>query len=111
VNGLSNLHLTTTLTNTGDETLKILNDPRTVLKKMPTNTFSIVHEGSGARPLFSGAKVGHFSLSLRILAHYLRRSSMCSRLRPRSARRTRSPSSLRARRSSSPTIVRLTLSL
>ncbi|KAG9081839.1 hypothetical protein FRC07_014400, partial [Ceratobasidium sp. 392] len=44
-----------TLKNTGDETLKLLNDPRTVLSKAKTNTFAISSE-SGS-PAFTGIKV------------------------------------------------------
>lgn len=56
VNGVDSLKLTTTLVNTGDETLKLLNDPRGALHTLPTNTFSIVNEDTGASPAFSGAK-------------------------------------------------------
>ena len=56
VNGVDNLKLTTSLTNTGDETLKLLNDPRGPLNKLPTETFMIIHD-SGAVPDFIGAKV------------------------------------------------------
>lgn len=56
VDGVHNLELTTTLVNTGDETLKLLNDPRGALHKLPTNTFSIAREDTGATPAFSGAK-------------------------------------------------------
>jgi peptidyl-Lys metalloendopeptidase len=57
VRGVDSLRLVTELVNTGDETLKLLNDPRTILRKLPTNTFSIVHEDSHASPKFAGAKV------------------------------------------------------
>ena len=56
VDGLENLKVTTTVINTGDETLKLLNDPRGVLNSFPENTFSIT-DGAGSRPLFKGAKV------------------------------------------------------
>ena len=56
VNGLENLKVTTTVTNTGDETLKLLNDPRGVLNSFPENTFSIA-DAAGSRPAFNGAKV------------------------------------------------------
>lgn len=56
VSSVENLKLTTTLTNTGDETLKILNDPRGPLNKLPTDTFAI-STGSGATPSFTGMKL------------------------------------------------------
>ena len=56
VNGVDNLKITTSLTNTGDETLKLLNDPRGPLNRLPTETFMIIHD-SGAAPDFIGAKV------------------------------------------------------
>ena len=48
--------MTTTLVNTGDETLKLLNDPRGALNTLPTNTFLVIHEDTGASPAFSGVK-------------------------------------------------------
>jgi peptidyl-Lys metalloendopeptidase len=57
VHGVENLRLVTELINTGDKTLKLLNDPRTILRKLPTNTFDIVREDSNVSPLFAGAKV------------------------------------------------------
>ena len=56
VSSVESLKLTTTLTNTGDETLKILNDPRGPLNKLPTDTFAI-STGSGATPSFTGMKL------------------------------------------------------
>ena len=56
VDGLENLRVTTTITNTGDETLKLLNDPRGTLSPFPENTFSIT-DATGSRPSFNGAKV------------------------------------------------------
>jgi len=58
VSGLENLKVTTTITNTGDGTLKLLNDPRGVLNTFPENTF-IVTNPAGSRPSFHGAKVNH----------------------------------------------------
>ncbi|KAF9502271.1 peptidyl-Lys metalloendopeptidase [Pleurotus eryngii] len=55
VNGVDNLKIVTTLVNTGDETLKILNDPRGPLSTLPTDTFSIT-DATGARPAFTGVK-------------------------------------------------------
>ncbi|KIM47618.1 hypothetical protein M413DRAFT_204872 [Hebeloma cylindrosporum] len=56
VTGVENLKVVATITNTGDETLKILNDPRSLLSKRPVNKFSIT-DGRGARPAFTGVKV------------------------------------------------------
>ncbi|PSS29600.1 hypothetical protein PHLCEN_2v2748 [Hermanssonia centrifuga] len=56
VDGLNNLKIIATVTNTGDETLKVLNDPRGPLSQMPTETFAISHD-SGAVPAFTGVRV------------------------------------------------------
>ncbi|KAF9010206.1 peptidyl-Lys metalloendopeptidase [Cyathus striatus] len=56
VNTVANLKVSATVTNTGDETLKILNDPHSPLSKLPANTFDITND-AGARPSFTGAKV------------------------------------------------------
>ncbi|TBU50087.1 metalloprotease [Dichomitus squalens] len=56
VDGVENLKVVTTLTNTGDETLKLLNDPRSVLHSLPANTFAITTD-DGASPSFTGVKV------------------------------------------------------
>lgn len=56
IDGLENLKVTTTVTNTGDETVKLLNDPRSVLHSFPENSFYITNS-TGIRPPFSGAKV------------------------------------------------------
>ena len=56
VNGLENLKVTTTVTNSGDQTLKLLNDPRGVLNTFPEDSFSITC-ASGNSPAFNGAKV------------------------------------------------------
>ncbi|KAK7438480.1 hypothetical protein VKT23_018095 [Stygiomarasmius scandens] len=54
--GVDNLKVTAKLTNTGDETLRVLNDPRSVLSSHPTNTFSI-SDADGASPSFNGMRV------------------------------------------------------
>ncbi|PIL25440.1 hypothetical protein GSI_13330 [Ganoderma sinense ZZ0214-1] len=56
VDGVENLRVITMLTNTGDQTLKLLNDPRSALHPFPTNTFAIT-ANNGARPSFTGMKV------------------------------------------------------
>ncbi|KAK7695330.1 hypothetical protein QCA50_002521 [Cerrena zonata] len=57
VDGVESFKVAATVTNTGDETLKILNNPLSPLSQMPTETFSIAHEDTGAAPKFSGMKV------------------------------------------------------
>ena len=61
VDGLGNLKITATVTNTGDQTLKLLKDPRGVLSTFPENTFSIT-DATGSGPSFNGAKVNHASV-------------------------------------------------
>ena len=56
VDGLQNLEVTVTVFNTGDQTLKLLNDPRGVLSSFPEHSFTITN-GNGSHPLFSGARV------------------------------------------------------
>lgn len=60
VDGVTNLKVTTTVTNVGDETLKLLRDPRGILNPFPENTFSITG-ATGSHPLFKGAVVNHAS--------------------------------------------------
>ncbi|KAF9018737.1 peptidyl-Lys metalloendopeptidase [Hymenopellis radicata] len=55
---VSNLEVATTVTNTGDETLKILNDPSSVLvSDYATNSFSISSLADNASPKFTGVKL------------------------------------------------------
>ncbi|KAI0639830.1 peptidyl-Lys metalloendopeptidase [Trametes polyzona] len=56
VDGVDNLKVTTTIVNTGDETLKLLNDPRGPLHTLPANSFDITTD-SGESPSFIGVKV------------------------------------------------------
>ncbi|KAF5317550.1 hypothetical protein D9619_013141 [Psilocybe cf. subviscida] len=56
VDGVDNLKVVATVTNSGDEILKILNDPRGPLSTRPTDTFSIT-DASGAKPAFTGIKL------------------------------------------------------
>jgi len=58
VDGLENLKVTTTITNTGDGTLKLLNDPRGVLDSFPGDSFTIT-DPAGSGPSFNGARVDH----------------------------------------------------
>ncbi|KAF5379072.1 hypothetical protein D9615_005979 [Tricholomella constricta] len=55
VAGVDNLKVKTTITNTGDEILKVLNDPNSPLSKLPAHTF-IITDANGASPAFTGIK-------------------------------------------------------
>lgn len=54
--GVDSLEVTTTITNTGSETLTLANDPNGVLSTFPADTFAIT-DGAGNAPEFTGAKV------------------------------------------------------
>ena len=56
VNGVENLKVVTTLTNTGDETLKLLKDPNSVLNTMPADTFTFT-TADGSSPSFAGVRL------------------------------------------------------
>ncbi|KAH9478705.1 Peptidyl-Lys metalloendopeptidase [Psilocybe cubensis] len=56
VQTVESLNVMATITNTGDEAIKILNDPRGPLSKLPTDTFTIT-DSTGAKPAFTGIKV------------------------------------------------------
>lgn len=56
VSDVADLKLTATLTNTGDSTLKLLNDPRGPLNTLPADTFDIT-DASGNTPAFTGIKL------------------------------------------------------
>jgi len=58
VNGVISLHITTKIQNTGDEPLRLLNDPHSILTPdWETDVFNIVKAGGGARPDFRGVMV------------------------------------------------------
>ncbi|KJA28634.1 hypothetical protein HYPSUDRAFT_128952 [Hypholoma sublateritium FD-334 SS-4] len=69
VHGVENLKITATITNTGTETLKVLNDPRGLLSKRPANKFSIT-DAKGARPSFTGVKVKYVPEAAAALGAY-----------------------------------------
>lgn len=56
VDSVDHLQVVVTVTNIGDETLKVLNDPRGPLSTRPTDTFSITST-TGATSVFTGIKV------------------------------------------------------
>ena len=60
IDRVGNLKVTTTIVNTGGETLKLLNDPRGVLDPFPENSFTFANP-SGSLPLFKGARVNRAS--------------------------------------------------
>jgi len=55
VDGVKNFKVTATITNTGDEILTVLNDPKSPLNELPADTFKIT-SGAGASPAFTGIK-------------------------------------------------------
>jgi len=55
VKGVEQLRLLANLTNTGDETIKVLHDPRSALCNLPTEAFSVVSRSTGLSPTFIGA--------------------------------------------------------
>ncbi|KAF8815718.1 zincin [Phlegmacium glaucopus] len=56
VTAVEDVRVVATIINTGNETLKILNDPRGPLSTLPTNTVTITHE-KGVQAYFTGIKV------------------------------------------------------
>jgi peptidyl-Lys metalloendopeptidase len=53
---VDNLRVTATLTNSGDETVKVLKDPHSILSEHPANKFSVFN-AEGSQPSFGGIKV------------------------------------------------------
>ncbi|KXN83039.1 Peptidyl-Lys metalloendopeptidase [Leucoagaricus sp. SymC.cos] len=56
VDNVENLKVTTTITNTGDEMLKLLNDPLSPLSQLLADTFKITGGAKNATPSFQGIK-------------------------------------------------------
>jgi len=56
VESVEHLKVVATITNTGDEALKVLNDPSGALNDLPTDTFTIAN-AQGAQPSFTGVQV------------------------------------------------------
>ena len=62
VKDVGNLKVTTTVLNTGDETLRLLNEPQSVLSpELITDVFSISKHDTGASPDFHGISVRPYS--------------------------------------------------
>lgn len=57
---MDSLTLKLTVTNKGNETLTLLNDPCGTLSKLPTDAFKITNDESGKSPEFYGADVRIF---------------------------------------------------
>ncbi|KAF8636946.1 hypothetical protein AX17_003197 [Amanita inopinata Kibby_2008] len=69
VDHVRDLKVTTTITNTGDETLKVLNDPLSPLSQLPANTFAIT-DASGTAPTFTGIKAKYAPNSPAALSYF-----------------------------------------
>jgi len=69
VNAVDKLQVLTTITNTGDEKVKVLNDPYGPLSPLPTDTFTITN-ASGAKPAFTGIKAKYLPAVAVLLGAY-----------------------------------------
>ena len=69
VDSVEHLKIVATITNTGDETLKVLNDPRGPLNKLPTDTF-VITDAKGAQPSFTGIKLKYVPKTAAALGAY-----------------------------------------
>jgi peptidyl-Lys metalloendopeptidase len=69
VDTVEHLKIVATITNTGDETLKVLNDPRGPLNKLPTDTF-VITDAKGAQPSFTGIKLKYVPKTAAALGVY-----------------------------------------
>ena len=69
VDSVEHLKIVATITNTGDETLKVLNDPRGPLNKLPTDTF-VITDAKGAQPSFTGIKLKYVPKTAATLGAY-----------------------------------------
>ncbi|PVF96196.1 zincin [Serendipita vermifera] len=57
VDDVDNFSVTVNVTNTGDETLKLYEDPRSALSTFPENTFNVAATDGEENPSFAGARV------------------------------------------------------
>jgi peptidyl-Lys metalloendopeptidase len=80
VDGIQNLKLVAIVTNTGTETLKLLNDPRGVLNQSPTHSFTITNV-NGTSPAFKGTKAS-IIVALDSFANAFDAGKICSRNGP-----------------------------
>lgn len=58
VDTVEHLEIVATVTTTGDETLKVLNDPHGPLNELPDDT-SVINASKGAQSSFTGIKLKH----------------------------------------------------
>ena len=56
MDGVDKLKVVATITNTGSEVVKLLDDPRSLASRRPVNKFSIL-SSKGGRPSFTGIRV------------------------------------------------------
>ncbi|KIM40998.1 hypothetical protein M413DRAFT_411996 [Hebeloma cylindrosporum] len=70
VNSVKHLRIIATVTNTGDETLKVLNDPRGPLNKLPTDTF-VITDAKNTQPSFTGIKLKYVPKTAAALERYI----------------------------------------
>ncbi|KAF8583581.1 peptidyl-Lys metalloendopeptidase [Ramaria rubella] len=56
VDDVSDMVLTTTLTNTGSDAVELINDPRSALSSLQAEKFSAIH-ASGSTPVFTGMRL------------------------------------------------------
>lgn len=63
VDGVQNLKVVATVTNTGTDSLKLLKDPRSLLRGTPTHSFTITNV-NGTSPAFTGIMVTGVAPSL-----------------------------------------------
>ena len=70
--GVENLKVNVTVTNTGTESLELHIDPSSALHKSPTDTFLITHAETDATPSFIGIKVSWPTLhSVSLILHIM----------------------------------------
>ena len=69
VDSVEHLKIVATVTNTGDETLKVLNDPRGPLNNIPTDTF-VITDAKGSQPSFTGIKLKYVPKTAAALEAY-----------------------------------------
>jgi len=69
VESVEHLKVLATITNTGDEALKVLNDPRGALNDLPTDTF-VIANAQDAQPSFTGVQVKYVPATAAALKAY-----------------------------------------
>ena len=69
VDSVEQLKIVATVTNTGDETLKVLNDPHGLLNKLPADTF-VITNAKGPQLSFTGIKLKYVPKAAAALEAY-----------------------------------------